>query len=338
MLSKLGSRYAVRPANLEDAADYTALANAWALEREGVAVHDPDETKAEWQAPGLNLETDTRLVHDPDGRLVASAVVWDTSEPHVRTGGHFRVLPGCEDPALDEALLGWVEERAREAIPKAPADARVTLSSGAFSRDEARKRLLASHGFEMVRHFWRLRVEMEEAPSVLDLPDGISIRTVDPAADIEAIAETVRDAFRDHWGFVEGDLADDVAEWRHWVEGDPTFDPTTWFLACRGDEVIGVSIGTAKRPESDEMAYIFVLAVRPEWRGRGIARALLTHSFAVFYNRGKTMVDLDADSANLTGAIRLYEGVGMRPVWQNDAYEKELRPGIDLQQRGPQTN
>jgi ribosomal protein S18 acetylase RimI-like enzyme len=46
------------------------------------------------------------------------------------------------------------------------------------------------------------------------------------------------------------------------------------------------------------------------------------------------MIDLDADTANLTGAMRLYEGVGMRQVWRNESYEKELRPGIDLRNRG----
>ena len=86
--------------------------------------------------------------------------------------------------------------------------------------------------------------------------------------------------------------------------------------------------------EAENLAYIFVLAVRKAWRGRGIARALLQRAFATYYEREKTVVDLDADAANLTGAMRLYESVGMRQVWRNDAYEKELRPGVDLQNRG----
>jgi hypothetical protein len=39
------------------------------------------------------------------------------------------------------------------------------------------------------------------------------------------------------------------------------------------------------------------------------------------------------DSENLTGALRVYEGAGMRAVRQSVFYEKELRPGTDLATR-----
>jgi hypothetical protein len=36
------------------------------------------------------------------------------------------------------------------------------------------------------------------------------------------------------------------------------------------------------------------------------------------------------DAQNLTGALRVYESVGMRPVRQFNTFEKELRAGKDL--------
>jgi hypothetical protein len=36
------------------------------------------------------------------------------------------------------------------------------------------------------------------------------------------------------------------------------------------------------------------------------------------------------DAGNLTGATRLYEKAGMRPVLQHDFYQKVLRDGKDL--------
>jgi len=44
-------------------------------------------------------------------------------------------------------------------------------------------------------------------------------------------------------------------------------------------------------------------------------------------------VRLDADSQNLTGALRVCERARMRVVRQFVTYEKELRPGIDLTTR-----
>jgi mycothiol synthase len=70
--------------------------------------------------------------------------------------------------------------------------------------------------------------------------------------------------------------------------------------------------------------------VRRPWRRAGLGLALLRHSFGEFYRRGTYKVVLGVDSQNLTGATRLYERAGMYIELQYDAYEKELRAGIDL--------
>ena len=47
-------------------------------------------------------------------------------------------------------------------------------------------------------------------------------------------------------------------------------------------------------------------------RGRGIAKALLQHAFRVYAARGAKQVGLKVDSTNPTGAIQLYERLGLR--------------------------
>ncbi len=48
------------------------------------------------------------------------------------------------------------------------------------------------------------------------------------------------------------------------------------------------------------------------------------HAFAAFRARGLTRVGLGVDAAGTTGAVALYESVGMRVVRRNDTYEKVL--------------
>jgi len=69
--------------------------------------------------------------------------------------------------------------------------------------------------------------------------------------------------------------------------------------------------------------------LRP-WRRRGLALALLHHTFGEFYRRGKRRVGLGVDADSLTGALRLYEKAGMHPIRQYASFEKELRPGVEL--------
>lgn len=67
--------------------------------------------------------------------------------------------------------------------------------------------------------------------------------------------------------------------------------------------------------------------VRRAWRRRGIALALLRHSFAALYQAGKRKVSLEVDAENHTGATRLYEKAGMHVDRRQETFEKELRPG-----------
>ena len=66
------------------------------------------------------------------------------------------------------------------------------------------------------------------------------------------------------------------------------------------------------------------LGVRRPWRGRGVGRALLLHTFGEFHRRGVDRVSLGVDAENPTGATRLYESVGMNTVLEQSVYEKSL--------------
>jgi GNAT superfamily N-acetyltransferase len=62
----------------------------------------------------------------------------------------------------------------------------------------------------------------------------------------------------------------------------------------------------------------------PEWRSRGVGRALLLHAFRAFYERGQPRVGLGVDAQNSTGALPLYESVGMHVEAEEIVFELEL--------------
>ena len=100
----------------------------------------------------------------------------------------------------------------------------------------------------------------------------------------------------------------------------PDHDPSLWFLVRTGEEVVAA---TRNDPERSGGGWIGALGVRPAWRGRGLAKALLLHSFHEFHRRGQRRVGLGVDSQNASGATRLYESIGMvvdseQVVWEKD--------------------
>jgi ribosomal protein S18 acetylase RimI-like enzyme len=97
-----------------------------------------------------------------------------------------------------------------------------------------------------------------------------------------------------------------------------------------GNEVAGISLCLPSSAEDPELGWVDSLAVRKPWRKRGIGLALLQHSFAEYYRRGKRKVGLGVDAENLTGALRLYERAGMHVQRIFDQFEKELRGGREF--------
>jgi len=329
MSINLSEHFTIRPAVMDDLEAAVALFNACSIEQVGKAEHDVEETRTDWGFHTFNLETDTQVVIAPDGKLVGYIGIWD-SEPHVRLYGFGRVRPESRGQGIGTVLCQWAEARARQAIPKAPEGSRVVALQSALSTDAAAQELLAKQNYQLVRHSFRMVIEMETPPPEPAAPPGITIRPYHPGRGKRVLVLAVRDAFKDHWGFVEQPFEEEYREWMHWIATSPRYDPSLWFVAMDDGEIAGLSLCDPDTVEDPEMGYVGSLGVRRPWRRRGLGLALLRHSFGEFYRRGTCKVCLGVDAQSLTGATRLYEKAGMRVQRQYDDYEKELCPGVDL--------
>ncbi len=116
----------------------------------------------------------------------------------------------------------------------------------------------------------------------------------------------------------------------HHFSADDSYDPSLWFLAAAGDEIVGICLCRGYGPEERDAGFISSLGVKRPWRRQGIALALLQHAFGEYYRRGIYKVDLGVDAESLTGATELYLKAGMFVLRQYDMYEKELRPGREI--------
>ena len=326
----LPSNYHERGATFDDIDTVADLANTYSQHYLSINESSPEEFRKEWQSSGFDPSTDTRLVFTPDGDLIGYAEVWATNEIPVYPWVWLRVHPDYIDTSIGPYLLGWAEEHARKVFDKVPADARVAIRCGTADTIQDMIRLLKSINMTKIRHYLRMLIEMDELPQEPVWPAGINLRKYNPETDAEAVYRTDAEAFKDHFGYVEETFEVGFPRFMHFLTEDDTYDPTLWFLAMDKERVVGICLGSKYTLEDPECGYIKVLAVRRGWRRRGIALALLQHSFREYFRRGKRKVMLGVDGKNLTGALRLYENAGMRVLRRFDLYEKELRPGKEL--------
>ena len=231
----------MRPAKMDDVEAVAALLNAYAIEQIGRAQFEADAIRSRWQSPHFNVETDSRVVIAPDGKLVGHGGVWDV-QPHVRIYGGGRVHPEYKGQGIGTTLSRWVEERARQAIPKASEGARVVLLQETLSTDTAAQELLRKQGYRLVRHAFRMVIEMDAPPPEPVVPEGLTLRPFVRGQEERAVILAVREAFKDAWGFVEHPFEDEYKEWMHRIDNDPDYDPSLWFVA-NGVKLFASGIG-----------------------------------------------------------------------------------------------
>jgi ribosomal protein S18 acetylase RimI-like enzyme len=164
-----------------------------------------------------------------------------------------------------------------------------------------------------------MEIKLQEAPVSINFPAGIELRSFIKDEHAAAVWQADNEAFRDHWGSHDRSYE----EWSHGKFNHPNFDPALWMIAWDGNEIAGFSQNRFRKG----IGWIGTFAVRRPWRGKGLGLALLRHSFGEFYKRGTIIIGLGVDSANLTGATRLYQRAGMVVAGEYTMYEKELRAG-----------
>jgi mycothiol synthase len=319
----------VRPVTMDDLLPVVEMFNRCAIKDEGAVEFTVDRVRVEWQSPAFNLETDTRITVMTDGTITGYIEVWDTHELHVRPNLWGRVHPEYRGNGFGSILLEWAEERARQAIAKAPANARVTTGSFLVGACPDAAELYEKHGFRHERDSWQMQIKLTVPPPSPQWPEGISLRLLNPAQGEEEyrrVFNAMNDSFQDHYGY----LPMEFDRWLYFTKNDPDFDPTLWFIAEDGDQIAGLCLCDPKTPEDPEMAWIDLLGVCRPWRKRGLGLALLHQAFGEFYRRGIPKAGLGVDAQSLTGATRLYERAGMHVAKRWLQFRKELRPGVEL--------
>ncbi len=301
----------LRAPRLEEAAGIADLANRVSDELFGEAEETETTVRMWLTTPDLELDKDYRVALDQEGQLIGYADLG--AHPDPKYWLDLRVPMSSGDETRD-ALIGWGEERARE---RAGGQDGALVRAFAYEPDEPEKWALERHGYELIRHSYRMRIDFDADPPQPEWPEGVTVR---PAieADLETAYETQMETFEDSWEHAR----EPYEEWSHWmVEED--LDLALWFVAEENDEVAAIAL-TKPHDAEEGLGWVRVLGVRRPWRRRGLGRAILLHVFQEYRRRGFHGVGLGVDAESLTGANRLYENAGMRVFRRSDIYEKAL--------------
>ena len=297
--------YRDRAASLSDLAAVVELLRAHELADHGRVTADWNEiVRFVWRDPGFRIQDDGRILER------GGAGVFREDDAGVEPFNSWLAFPpaGRDDGALP-SLVDRVVARAGERGAS-------SLYHLVYRNDDAHRAVALERGFRRVRSSWTMHREIGPGWATAGLPDGIRFTTLAEHPDEQGLYRADQEAFADHFGFAPE--AFDVWRERRFDADDD--DRSRWLLALDGDQIVAF----LRQVTGGEVAQVAALGTRKPWRGRGIASALLHRAFAEMASAGHREVTLWVDAENETGAVDLYERVGMRSIVVDDTYQLEL--------------
>jgi mycothiol synthase len=274
---------------------------------------------------------DILLAGGPDGLVAYARTFWlkeKEREAYMYPVVAF-VHPEHRRRGLGTAILRWLEARARQvAVENAhPREAEANFQAFVYDQERERAALVQRHGYRPVRYFYNM-----ERPNLDDIQDaplapGLEVRPVQPE-QLRTIWAANLEAFSDHWGEPEMGESDYQRFINHPVEFQPDIWKVAWDKAT--NEVVGMVLGYINHAENEVLGrkrgWTENICVRRPWRKQGVARALIAENLRELKARGMKDAALGVDTDNPTGALRVYESMGFRPVERETVYQKPLWP------------
>ncbi|MEV7397124.1 GNAT family N-acetyltransferase [Aeromicrobium sp. NPDC092404] len=301
MLRHLPTGLDTRPLTMADVPAGARLVGACEQHFVGEIFIDEGDVTAMWTAPGVDLSTDSVGVFEGDA-LVAGAIMDD------RRFVVAEVLPSHFGRGIGTALIEWIDAHARDkGLPIAEQEIASTDTVGAA--------LLEVSGYTRTHDDCVLRLDEGAEIRRHQLPADVTIGGFEEA-DAPEVHRVISEAFAE-WQVVPPRGYDD---WRAVVIDRAGANPSHSRVARAGGEVVGAAIVL----DSAGATWVPQLAVRADRRRQGIAQELLAEAFEAGRQRGNATGEL-ATSA-LTGALALYQGLGMRIVAEFHTWEKAYQP------------
>lgn len=276
--------------------------------------------------PGMNVRTGVFLL-ERYGEPIAYKTVRAVPEADgsYRYAHYGSVLPEWKGRGIGHAMILHSENVLRALAKTHPAAAPKFFQTFLHNTQSDLIKLLEQEGYAPTRYFFEmLRENLDDIPEY-DLPKGIETRPVEPQ-HYRKIWDAMIEGFKEHWGEEEHTDAD----FENWLKRSH-FDPTLWHIAWDGDRVVSVVINQIDVNDNAhynrQRGFTEDIATLKEYRGRGIAQALIVRGLRRLRERGMNAAGLVVDGENATGALRLYEKLGYRPIRTVMAYRKGLEIG-----------
>jgi mycothiol synthase len=235
-----------------------------------------------------------------------------------------RVHPTWRGHGIGRSLLAWQVERGTELHAERHPEAPGALAVRVFASMTSLEGILRRAGFERSRWYFHMKRPLGDLPDV-PVPDGVELVPFTWDRDDE-VRRAHNAAFTEHHGSSERD----EASWQAWFTGQRSFQPELSVLALADGAVVAYVLAYVFASDTAATGILEAdlgqIGVLPAARGRGLAKATIAAALRAAAEHDCQQVGLQVDSANVTGALGLYERLGFTTRRSQVSWSRHLPP------------
>lgn len=238
------------------------------------------------------------------------------------------VEPEQRGRGIGTQMIHWNEARMRRMAQEHHPGENYEFAANASSTEQDATALLLAEGYQAGYNVLEMNFKPDEIVTLLALPDGVELRPVLPE-HILAVAESVGAAYRNEYD--QGRYAEvfDAADFAQRITSSPN-DPGLWQVAWAGGRPVAQVLSVIRPPDAagkPQRAEVFEVSVLPDYRRKGLARALLCRALRELQARQVPVIRLHTVAEFRTRASDLYRSVGFRVLKEFPRYRKSAIKG-----------
>jgi len=239
-------------------------------------------------------------VWESHGALVALAAVWRRADNvEGRADGQVEIHPAHRRPDAEDEVIHTLRSSA-----VALGDRPVTLGIVGRDRQAWKTAMLTRHGFVVDRAYHRMSRNLTASIAAPAVPAEYEVRPLAGETEVIPWCAAATSAFAGHYDAPRFEPDD-----RRRTMTTPEYVGATDLVAVGpAGDIVGIAWSFREQNvDGSSGGNVNYVAVLPEHRGRGVARALLLSSLHGLRDLGLETAVLAVDAGNQTNALRLYE-------------------------------
>lgn len=286
----------------EDVAPLAALLRDVYDKDRGGLTFSTEDLRFEWvdDEPGWIRKLQ---VWEAGDRFVADVGAWhEPGDQLNRAYGQIDVHPDWREPVFVDEVIAASAEAVAELIDR-PVEHRL----GGGATQDWKRAGLERAGYVLDRYYNRMIAPVSSSTPEPTPSAGFTIRPFAGEQEIEDWVRVFNAGFAEH----HDPPTTTVIEKRHRMTEAGYIAAADLVLIGPEGHMIGIGRNSREIVDSgDDRGWVNSIIVLPDYRGRGLGRALLLASMRALHADGFERVVLTVDSGNETGALQLYTSVG----------------------------